>query len=190
MQSKAATVDAFLAELEPERRREIEAIRKVFRRHVPKGVEEGMQYGMIGYFIPHRLYPPGYHCDPKQPLPFAGLMAQKHHISMYLACVYMDEAHRAWFTKAWTDAGKRLDMGKGCIRAKRLEDIPLDVVAESFRRMSVDEFIAGYEAARGFPRGSAAKAGAVKRATKASSGAARTAAKKVAKKVAKKPPKR
>src|SRR5688572_8959727 len=96
MQSKAQTVNDYLAELPDDRRAAIEAVRKVIRKNLPKGYEEGMQYGMIGYHVPHKLYPPGYHCDPKQPLPFAALASQKNYMSVYLMC-YMDGKMDKWF---------------------------------------------------------------------------------------------
>ena len=105
MQSKAATVEAYLAELPEDRRHILQAVREVILRNLPAGYEEGMQYGMIGYFVPHAVYPAGYHCDPKQPLPFAGLASQKNHVSLYLMCIYGDQAQRAWFEKAWAAAG-------------------------------------------------------------------------------------
>ncbi len=101
MQSKAKTVDQYLAELPDDRREALQAIRAVVLKNLPKGYEEGMQYGMIGYFVPHSVYPAGYHCDPRQPLPFAGLASQKNHISIYLMCIYGDQQHSAWFREAW-----------------------------------------------------------------------------------------
>lgn len=145
MPSKAATVEEYLAELPDDRRPAIEALRKVIRKNLPKGYEEGMQYGMIGYYVPHRVYPAGYHCDPKQPVPFASIASQKNHIGIYLMCIYGDERHRAWFTKAWTATGRKLDMGKGCVRVKKLEDVPLEVLGEAIARVPVKEFIAHYE---------------------------------------------
>lgn len=146
MQSKAASVTEYIAELSEDRRKAIEAIRKVFKKNMDKRFKEGMQYGMIGYFVPHSVYPAGYHCDPKQPLPFAGIASQKNHIGIYLMCIYGDEKHKAWFQQAWKQTGKKLDMGKACIRCKNLDGVALDVLGEAIRRVSVDEFIATYEA--------------------------------------------
>lgn len=145
--SKPATVQQYLAALPPERRAVIQAVREVILANLPEGYQECMQYGMIGYSVPHTLYPPGYHCDPRQPLPFAGLAAQKNAYSLYLMCVYGNSTHDAWFRKAWVAAGKKLDMGKACVRFKRLEDVPLEVVGEAIRRVPVEETIAHYEAA-------------------------------------------
>lgn len=144
MQSKAATVSEYVASLPPDRRQAIEAIRAVIRKNLDKGFEETMQYGMIGYNVPHRLYPPGYHCDPKQPLCYAGLASQKNHISVYLMSVYNED--EKWFKDAWAKSGKKLDMGKCCVRFKKLEDAALDVIGEAIRRAPLKEFVEKYEA--------------------------------------------
>ena len=145
MKSPAKTPKEYLDALPPERKKALTAIRKVLRANLPKGYEEGMQYGMIGYYVPHKVYPAGYHCDAKQPVPFASLASQKNHMALYLFCTYAIPEHDAWFRKAWTASGKRLDMGKGCVRFKTLDDVPLDVVADTFSRITADEFIAEYE---------------------------------------------
>ena len=147
MQSKATTVDEYLAELPDDRREVLQAVRTVILKNLPKGYEEGMQYGAIGYFVPHSVYPPGYHCDPKQPLPFAGLAAQKNHMAIYLMSVYSDSAVEKWFRKAWTATGKKLDMGKSCVRFKKIEDVPLQVIGETIKRVPVKKFIENYESA-------------------------------------------
>lgn len=150
MQSKATTVAAYLAALPPDRRAALEAVRKVILENLDGDYEEGMQYGMIGYYVPHRVYPAGYHCDPKQPLPFAGLASQKGHMSLYLCSLYGEfaESESAWFVEAWKKAGKKLDMGKACVRFKRLEDVPLEVVGEAIRRTPAKRMIAQYDAVR------------------------------------------
>ncbi|MEQ9617350.1 MAG: DUF1801 domain-containing protein [Phycisphaerales bacterium] len=145
MQSKATTVTQYLKELPDDRRKAVKAVRDVIRKNLPKGYAEGMQYGMIGYFVPHSVYPDGYHCDPKQPVPFASVASQKNHISIYLMCIYSDPKHQEWFVKAWKAEGKRLDMGKGCVRFRKLEDVPLEVVGEAIRRVPVKDFLAHYE---------------------------------------------
>lgn len=147
MPSKATTVAAYMAELPPDRRATIQAVRAVILKNLDKGFEEGMQYGMIGYYVPHSLHPAGYHCDPKQPLPYAALGAQKSHLALYSMAVYGDPALLAWFKKAWTGTGKRLDMGKSCIRFKKLDDVPLDVVGELIKRVKAKDYVARYEAA-------------------------------------------
>ncbi len=160
MQSKAKTVDQYLADLPDDRREALQAVRAVVLKNLPKGYEEGMQYGMIGYFVPHSVYPPGYHCDPKQPLPFAGLASQKNHMSIYLMCIYGDEEQQAWFRDAWAASGKKLDMGKSCVRFKKLDDVPLKVIGEAIRRVPAKKFIDHYESVIKSARKPAGKAAA------------------------------
>jgi hypothetical protein len=147
MQSKAKTVQEYLDQLPDHRHEAISAVRDVMLKNLPKGFEEGMQYGMIGYFVPHSVYPDGYHCNPKEPLPYASLAAQKNYMSIYLMCIYGDEAHRDWFVEAWNKTGKKLDMGKSCVRFKKLEDVPLKVVGQAMKRVSVKKYIDFYESA-------------------------------------------
>ena len=143
MQSKAKTVEEYLKELPEERREAIEAVRNLILKNLGKGYEEGMQYGMIGYYVPHRLYPDGYHCDPKQPLPIACLASQKNYMSLYMMPVY--EEGDTWFREAWAKTGKKLDMGKSCIRFKKVEDLALEVIATAIKRMPVKKWIEVYE---------------------------------------------
>ena len=145
MQSKAKTVKEYLNELPPDRKTAISAVREVILKNLPKGFEEMMQYGMIGYSVPHSVYPPGYHCDPKQPLPFVGLASQKNHMAVYMMNIYMDKETENWFTKAYKATGKKLDIGKSCIRFKKLDDLALDVIGQAVGRKSVKEYIALYE---------------------------------------------
>lgn len=180
MQSKATTPEQYLASLPDDRRAALSAVRAVFKKHLDRAYEERMSYGMIGYCIPHSVYPAGYHCDPKQPLPFAGLASQKGHMSLYLMGLYIgekdgdgetEEAKR--FRAAWTKDGRKLDMGKACVRFKKLEDVPLDVLAGTLRRLPAKEYIARYEAVlakqaagKGARAKPAAKAGAARGAKK------------------------
>ncbi len=145
MQSKAATVADYLKSLPEDRRRAVAAVRDAFRRHLDTDIEEGMSYGMIGWFIPHRVFPQGYHCNPKQPLPYAGLASQKGHMSLYLFWTYGGTAEDQWIRTQWTKDGRKLDMGKCCIRFQNLESVPLDVVAEAVKRMPLKKFVAWYE---------------------------------------------
>ncbi len=147
MQSQAKTVAAYLKELPADRRSAISAIRDVIRKNLTPGFEEGMLYGMIGYYVPHFLYPAGYHCDPKQPLSFACLASQKNYMSLYMLSCDASGNDESWLRDQFAQAGKRLDMGKSCIRFKKLEDLPLEVVAEAVRRTTVEQHIASYEAA-------------------------------------------
>jgi len=147
MQSKATTVAQYLAELPEDRRKAIEAVRRVVLENLDKDYEEGIQYGMIGYYVPHRVHPAGYHCDPKQPLPFAGLASQKNHMSLYMMCVYGHSDHASWFQQAWAKTGKKLDMGKACVRFKKVDDLALDVIGEAIRRVPAKKYIDYCEAA-------------------------------------------
>jgi len=145
MTSNAATVEDYLKSLPADRRVAINAVRQVILAHLPQGYEECMSYGMIGYVVPHRLYPAGYHCDPKLPLPYANLASQKNHMALYLMTVYGDPATAQWFRKAWQAAGKKLNMGKCCVRFKKLEEVPLEVVGQVIARVPVANYIARVE---------------------------------------------
>jgi Domain of unknown function (DU1801) len=147
MQSKATTVEQYLAELPTERRAAIEAVRKVILANLDSDFEEGMQYGMIGYYVPHHVYPAGYHCDPRQPLPYAALASQKNCMSLYMMCIYGGGDLLKWFEQEWARSGKKLDFGKCCVRFKKIEDVALDVVGELFRRVPAKKYIAHCEAA-------------------------------------------
>ncbi len=147
MQSSAPTVAAYLASLPDDRRAVVKKVRAVVRTNLDPLYAEGMQYGMIGWFVPHRVYPPGYHCDPKQPLPFASLASQKNYLSFYMMGLYGDTELSKWFRKAWQQAGKKLDMGKCCVRFKTLDDLALDVLGEAIRRVPAKLYIERYEAA-------------------------------------------
>ncbi|MGP1345220.1 MAG: iron chaperone [Phycisphaerales bacterium] len=189
MQSKAATVQEYIASLPPDRAHAVEALRKVIKKNLKGGYAEGMSYGMIGYAVPHSIYPRGYHCDPTQPLPFAGIGSQKNHISLYLFCLYTDEARVQRFREQWLATGRKLDMGKSCVRFKKLEDIPLDLIARTIADMPVKQFIAQYEAM--FPpkpskAPPATKKAASKKTTKKKTTKKPTPAKQAAQKAAKK----
>ena len=145
MQSKATTVDAYLAELPEERREAISSIRGVILKNLPNGYEEGMQWGMIGYYVPHSLYPAGYHCQPEEPLPVASLASQKNHMAFYGLGLYINEAQARWFVEEWNKAGKKLDMGKSCVRFKTLDDVALDVIGRAIKRLPVEQYIEQYE---------------------------------------------
>jgi hypothetical protein len=127
--SKATTVKDYLAELSPERRKAISAVRKVIRANLDKGFVEGMQWGMICYSVPLKIYPAGYLDDKKTPLPYAALASQKNYMSVYLS-LYSESAKLKWFKKAYAATGKKLNMGKSCIRFKKLDDLPLEVIGE------------------------------------------------------------
>ncbi len=155
MQSAASTPQQYLDGLPEDRRLIVAAVRDVIKANLSPEYSESMQYGMLGYGVPHSVYPAGYHCDPKQPLPFAALASQKNYISLYLMGLYIGSADQQeaedarWFREAWEASGKKkLDMGKVCIRFKKLADIPLDVIGEAIRRMPAQRYIALYEQTR------------------------------------------
>jgi hypothetical protein len=188
MADKPTTVPAYLAALPAERKLALEAVRAVINKNLDPAIQEGMQYGMIGYYIPHAIYPPGYHCDPKQPLPFAGLASQKGHMSLYMSCLYSNASEVAWLQKAWAATGKKLDMGKACIRFKNLDALPLDVLGQAFKRLTAKDYITMYEAALNAQSGGAKKAAKSTqvKAEKTAKPAAKKSAKKATKKAAKK----
>ncbi len=146
MQSPAKSVTEYLAALPPERQAAIKAVRAVIRQNLPPGYAEQMQYGMIGYVVPHKLYPAGYHCKPEEPLPFAHLASQKNYMSLYLMTVYFSASMLAWVKEQFALHGKKLDMGKSCIRFKKLDDLPLEVIGAAIARVPVAEYISSYEA--------------------------------------------
>jgi hypothetical protein len=146
MQSKATTPEAYIAEMPEERQEAFSKLRNVIKKKLPKGFKEGMGYGMMGWSVPHSLYPPGYHCNPKDPLPFMGIASQKHFIAVYHMGVYADTKLLKWFTEAHAKASpKKLDMGKSCIRYKKPGDIPFELIGELASKMTPDDWIAMYE---------------------------------------------
>ena len=144
-QSKAESVEEYLAELSPERRSDVAAVREVILDNLPEGYEEAMQYGMISYIIPLEKYPVTYN---KQPLAYASLASQKNYISLYLMNVYGHPENEQWFHERYRASGKKLDMGKSCVRFKRLADLPLDLIGEAIARTTPAKFIERYEASR------------------------------------------
>ena len=145
VRSDATTVAQYLAELEPERRRQITAVREVVLANLPDGYQESMNWGMISYEIPLERYPNTYN---EQPLAYAALASQKHHMSLYLMALYADPDQEQSFEERYRATGKRYDVGKSCVRFRRIDDLPLDLIAEVIASTSVDEYIARYEAAR------------------------------------------
>lgn len=144
MKSSATTVREYLQSLPEDRRRAIEAVRKVILKNLDKDYEESMLWGMIGYAVPHRVWPTGYHCDPTKPLMVAALASQKGNLTVYLMSVYSDASERAWFQKAWAKTGKKLNMGGSCVRFKTLEDAALDVIGEAIRRVPAKAYVRTY----------------------------------------------
>ncbi|MCU0434022.1 MAG: DUF1801 domain-containing protein [Bacteroidia bacterium] len=146
MSHKPATPDAYVAALPDERKAIIQAMRETVLKNIPKGFEETISYGMIGYVVPHSLYPAGYHCDPKLPLPFISIASQKSHIGFYHMGIYAHQELLNWFTAEWPKySKKKLDMGKSCIRFKKAEDVPLDLLAALVKKMKPKDWITCYE---------------------------------------------
>ena len=198
MADKPTTVAAYLAALPADRREAISAVRDVILKAKDKDIAEGIQYGMIGYFIPHSVFPAGYHCDPKVALPYIGMGNQKSGISIYMHFLYTvgnpdgDTELTRWFKDAWAKTGKKLDMGKACLRFKNLDDLALDVLAEAIRRVPSKKYIESYQSILdGQKSRKPAQKPAQKAATKsapakkAAAKPAKTAAKKSSKKAAK-----
>lgn len=148
MQSTAKTAREYLETLPDERKAVMAELRKTLIDNLPEGFREGMGYGMLCYSVPHSIYPPGYHCDPKLPLPFISLASQKNFIALYHMGIYADNELLEWFTAEYPKHAKyKLDMGKSCIRFKRIDDIPLALIAELARKITVDKWILTYESA-------------------------------------------
>ena len=146
MQSKDATPEQYVNELPEERKEVITKLRKTILNNLPKGFEEVMGYGMIGYVVPHSKYPDGYHCDPKTPLPFISLASQKNHIGFYHMGIYSDPKLLNWFTTEFPKhVSGKLDMGKSCVRFKNMNKIPYELLGELASKMTPDEWIERYE---------------------------------------------
>ena len=147
--STARTPEEYLDSLPEDRRAAVAAVRRVVLENLPDGFEEGMQYGMIGYYIPLERFPDTYN---GQPLGLAALANQKQHMALYLNNVYGDRTTESRFRERWAATGKKLDMGKSCVRFRRLEDLPLDVIGRTIAEESVEGYLARYAAARGSSR--------------------------------------
>lgn len=148
MPSKATTVRGYLSQLPPERRKALNAVRKVIKENLPDGYKEVMQYGVIGYVVPLKLYPQGYLKDETVPLPFAGLAAPKNYMSIHLFCIYTDKKIYEWFIREYKKSGKRMDMGKSCVRFRTLDDLPLELIGKLVSKIPVKKFISAYEKSR------------------------------------------
>ena len=144
--SEAKTVEEYLDELADDRRETLEAVRDVVNSNLPDGYEETVQFGMISYVVPLERYPKTYN---RQALQYAAIASQKNYVSLYLMNVYGNEETERWFVDSYRASGKRLDMGKACVRFKSIDDLPLDLIGETIARTPVDDFIALYETARG-----------------------------------------
>ncbi|MDG1571196.1 DUF1801 domain-containing protein [Robiginitalea sp. M366] len=148
MKSEATTPEAYLEQLPEARQAVVSRLREVILEHLPDGFQETMNYGMLGYVVPHSRYPAGYHCNPKLPLPFLNLASQKQYVALYHMGIYADPELLQWFKEAYAAAGAgRLDMGKSCIRFKKPEEIPFELIGELCTKITVDQWIERYEQA-------------------------------------------
>lgn len=146
MQYKATSPEDYISQVPEDRQPVLKKLRQVINDHLPKGFEEGIQYGMIGYFVPHTLYPDGYHCNPKEPLPFMSFASQKNSVNLYHSGIYAKKELYDWFVSEYPKHCRlKLDMGKSCIRFKKVEQIPYELIAELAKKMTVKEWIALYE---------------------------------------------
>ncbi|QCX37692.1 DUF1801 domain-containing protein [Aureibaculum algae] len=146
MNYKANSVEDYIDQLPEDRKEPLKKVRLVLLKNLPKGYEEGINYNMIGYYIPHSIYPNGYHCDPKLPLPFINLASQKNSINLYHSGIYAKKELLDWFVAEYPDYSKRkLDMGKSCIRFKYTNEIPYELIGKLAKKMTVAEWIQIYE---------------------------------------------
>ena len=160
MQRDATSVSAYLSSLPPDERADIRKVRSVIRKNLPKGFKEDVQWGMICYTIPLSRYSDTYN---GQALCYAALAAQKNYHAVYLMNVYGNKVTEKWFRAQYKASGKRLDMGKSCVRFKRADDLPLDLIGEAIARTSVDDYILNYEKSR---RGTKSRAKAAKKSAR------------------------
>ena len=152
MQSDAATVKEYMDSLPDDRRKALAEVRKVIRKNLPKGYEETMNWGMITYQVPLKMYPDTYN---RQPLMYAALASQKNHMAVYLSGIYTDEMSRRQFEKDYKATGKRFDVGKSCVRFTNVEDLPLPLIGKTIASMEVDDLITVAKEARSTPKASA-----------------------------------
>ncbi|MDA9554967.1 DUF1801 domain-containing protein [Pelobium sp.] len=146
MQSIANTVEQYLSELNEDRKVAMQSIRAAILENLPKGFEETMNYGMITYVVPHSIYPKGYHCNPKQALPLLSIASQKNFIAIYHMGIYANETLFNWFVNSYPKyLNTKLDMGKSCIRFKKMEQIPYELIGELAAKMTVEDWIMNYE---------------------------------------------
>jgi len=145
--SAASSVPDYLSELPEEKRAVMQSLRSIVQKNIPTGFQECMQYGMISYVVPHSIYPSGYHCDPRLPLPFMSLAAQKNHFAVYHMGMYSDPELLSWFQEAFAARyPNKLDMGKSCLRFKKPDQVPVELIGELAGKMSPIDWISLYEA--------------------------------------------
>lgn len=146
MQYKATSPEDYISQVPEERKETLKKLRKTINDNLPKGFEEGIQYGMIGYFVPHSMYPDGYHCTPNEPLPFMSFASQKNFVALYHMGIYAKKELLDWFISEYPKhCSSKLDMGKSCIRFKKIDEIPYELIGELSSKITVEEWIDFYE---------------------------------------------
>lgn len=146
MQYKADTPEEYIAQLPEDRKEVIQKLRSIINENIPEGFKETINYGMLGWVVPHEIYPSGYHCTPELPLPFLSLASQKNFIGFYHMGIYANPELYQWFVDEYPKYSKyKLDMGKSCVRLKRMNDIPYELIKETVQKMSVQDWISLYE---------------------------------------------
>jgi uncharacterized protein YdhG (YjbR/CyaY superfamily) len=147
MKSNSATIEQYLFELPEDRKLPMSTLRNIIKNNIPNGFEEVMSYGMIGYVVPHSIYPNGYHCNPKLPLPYINIGSQKNFIVLHHLGIYESTEILDWFVSEYPKYVKhKLDMGKGCIRFKKINEIPYKLIEELIKKISLEKYISQYEA--------------------------------------------
>lgn len=148
MKTIASSTEEYIANIAPDKKAAVEQLRNVILANIPDGFKEEMNYGMIGFVVPHSIFPDGYHCDPKLPLPFVNIAAQKNFVALYHMGIYAKPELLNWFVNEYPNHSKtKLDMGKSCIRFKKIEQIPFDLIGELMQKMTVEDWISTYKAA-------------------------------------------
>ncbi|MCB4807375.1 DUF1801 domain-containing protein [Tamlana sp. 62-3] len=148
MQYKANSPEDYIKQTPENRHEALNKLREVINKNLPDGFKEGMQYGMIGYFVPHSIYPDGYHCKPEEPLPFMSFASQKNSVNLYHSGIYAVPEIHDWFVNEYPKHSKlKLDMGKSCIRFKKVDQIPFELIAELCQKLTVEKWISIYETA-------------------------------------------
>lgn len=146
MNIKAEDIESYIKKCPEERQNALYKLRETIKENIPKGFKEELSYGMPGYVVPHELYPDGYHCDPKLPLPFCSFASQKNFIGFYHMGIYANSDLKDWFVEEYKkQVPTKLDMGKSCIRLKKVEQIPFDLIGQLMQKMSPEEWIALYK---------------------------------------------
>ena len=148
MTYEANTPEQYISQLPEDRKPILEKLRSIVKKNLPKGFEEGIQYGMIAYYVPNTTYPDGYHCNPKEPLPFLSFASQKNSVNLYHMGIYSKKDIFDWFVGEYPKHCKRkLDMGKSCIRFKKMEEIPFELISQLCTKLTVNQWIKTYETA-------------------------------------------